>query len=272
MIIVKYKFFVSMILTVLAFNVYSHPRWILPGEFTISGDEDQWVSFDLTASHSVFAVDKGISAQNVRIFSPEGNQSYLRNFFTGHRRSVFDLEFSQDGTYKIYEQRPVFYYTGYKTGKKETVKYIPGNKVEAQERLPKRARDVRTEILDMSTVVYITRNTPTDTVLKPKGKGLELVPITHPSDIVEGEEVQFKMLLNGQPASGVDVELTPGGTQYRDQRKSLVLKTDATGLVVFTPDQSGPWLMASTLYSPENSKMADVRWSARYMTFEVVPQ
>lgn len=266
------KGMVLVIFLSLALGVQAHPRWILPGEFTISGDEDQWVSFDLTASHSVFGVDKGISAQNVRIISPDGDQNYLRNFFTGHRRSVFDLEFDMDGTYKIYEERPIFYYTGYKTGKRETVKYIPGNKVEVQGRLPERARDVRTEVLDMSAVVYVTRNAPTDTVLEPKGKGLELVPVTHPSDIVEGEEVTVKMLLDGQAAAGIEVEITPNGTRYRDERKSILITTDKSGLVAFTPNLPGPWLLAATLYSDESSPMADVRWSARYMTFEVAPQ
>lgn len=261
-----------IVLSLYALVVPAHPRWILPTDFTISGDEDQWISFDLTASHSVFDVDKGISAENVRIISPDGDQNYLRHFFTGHRRSVFDLQFEMDGTYKIYEKRPVFYYTGYKTGNRETVKYIQGNKVEIEGRIPDRARDIRTEVLDMSTMVYVTRNAPTDSALEPKGKGLEIVPITHPSDIVQGESVTVKMMLDGLPVAGVDVEITPAGTRYRDQRRSIILKTQGSGLIVFTPDQPGPWLLATTLYSPENSPMADVRWSARYMTFEVSPE
>lgn len=262
-------FFMVMLLPLVG---QAHPRWVLPTEFNVSGDEDQWISFDLTASHSVFEVDKGISAQNVRIFSPDGDENYLRNFFTGHRRSVFDLELTMDGTYKITEQRPIFYYTGYKAGKRETVKYVAGNKIEAQARLPERAREVRTEVLDMATAVYVTKNAPTQTVLTPKGKGLELLPVTHPNDIVQGEEVTIKVTLNGEPASDVEVEITPHGTRYRDDRGSIGIKTDDSGVVKFVPHQSGPWLFAATVYSDENSPMADVRWSARYMTFEVIPQ
>ncbi|WP_258079450.1 DUF4198 domain-containing protein, partial [Xanthomonas arboricola] len=33
---------------------------------------------------------------------------------------------------------------------------------------------------------FVTRGAPTTTVFKPAGKGIELVPVTHPNDLVAG--------------------------------------------------------------------------------------
>jgi uncharacterized GH25 family protein len=266
------RYFVCLIAVLVSVDSSAHPRWILPHEFNVSGSEELWVTFDLTASHAIFDFDKGISAENVRIFSPDGDQNYLASFFTGHRRSVFDIKLDQDGTYKVYEQRPLYYYTSYKSGKRDTEKYILANKIEASSRLPSQARDIETFLIDMSSVVYVTKNLPTDQVLRGSGEGLELLAITHPSDIVEGEKVQLLMHFDGGPVADVKIEITPAGTEYRDQRKAIQFTTDESGIVVFTPNQIGPWLVSATLTSSEKSLVADSRWSARYMSFEVSPK
>ena len=251
-------------------SVQAHPIWILPSEFSVSGDNSQWLTFDATASHTVFGFDKGVSAGNIKITSPDGDQNPLGSFFKGHRRSVFDLELTQEGTYRVQGQRPPFYFTSYKSGKRDTPKRMMADKINAKEKLPANARDVKTELIDMSTVVYVSRNAPTDTVFKPKGKGLELTPITHPNDIVQGEEASFILSLHGEPVAGVEVEITPGGTRYRNDRNSIKLTTDASGEVNFTPEQAGPWLMYAALATPSDSPLADEVWSGRYLTFEVI--
>ncbi|MGY8872847.1 MAG: DUF4198 domain-containing protein [Pseudomonadales bacterium] len=253
-------------------SVQAHPMWILPSEFSTSGDASQWLTFDVTASHAVFGFDKGVSADNIEVTSPDGDQNPLDSFFKGHRRSVFDLELTQEGTYRIQGQRPPFYFTSYKSGKRDTAKRMMADKVNAKEKLPANARDIKTELIDMSTVVYVSRNAPSDTVFKPKGKGFELTPITHPNDIIQGEEANFILSQNGEPAAGVEVEITPGGTRYRNDRNSIKITTDASGEVNFTPEQAGPWLMYAELTAPSESSLADEVWSARYLTFEVIPQ
>lgn len=256
----------------LAANVQAHPLWILPGEFTVSGDEKAWLTFDVSASHTVFGYDKGVGLQNVQIFSPDGDRNYLGSYFKGHRRSVFDLLVDQDGTYKMFAQRPKFYFTSYKAGKRDTPKRMMADKVEAQQKLPENARDVKTMLIDMTSVAYVTRNEPSNTVYQPKGKGLELNPITHPNDIVQGEEAVIEVLLDGKPAEGVSVEITPGGTRYRNERNSIELTTDKTGRVVFTPEQAGPWFFAADLSIPFDSPLADSVEAIRFLTFEVIAE
>lgn len=253
-------------------SVQAHPLWILPGEFTISGDDSSWVTFDVSASHTVFGYDKGAGLQNLKIFLPDGERTHLGSYFKGHRRSVFDLEVEQDGTYKVFAQRPKFYFTSYKAGRRATDKRMMANKMEAKKRLPEGARDVKTMLIDMSSVAFVTRNKPTDTVFQPTGKGFELKPLVHPNDIVQGEEVVIEALLNGEAAKGVQVEITPGGSRYRDDRGSIKLETDGSGRIVFTPEQPGPWLLSADLSMPSESPLADTVEAIRFITFEVIPE
>ncbi|MCV6610388.1 MAG: DUF4198 domain-containing protein [Amphritea sp.] len=250
----------------------AHPLWVLPGEFVVSGDESSWVTFDVSASHTVFGYDKGVGLQNVQVFSPDGDRNPLGSFFKGHRRSVFDLLLDQDGTYKVFAQRPKFYFTSYKAGNRDTDKRMWADKVEAAERLPENARDVKTMQIDMSSVAYVTRNAPSDSVFQPTGKGFELRPVTHPNDIVQGEEAVLEALLNGKPVAGVSVEITPGGTRYRNERNSIEITTDSNGRIEFTPGQAGPWLLSADYSMPSQSPLADTVEAIRFITFEVIPE
>ena len=250
----------------------AHPMWILPAEFNVSGDESTWVTFDASASHTVFGYDKGVSLSYVQIYSPDGDKNRLRSFFKGARRSVFDLLLEQDGTYKVSLQRPPFYFTSYKVGNSERPKRMMANKIEAASQLPKNATDVKTLMIDKSSVAFVTRNAPTDGVYKPTGKGFELNPMTHPNDFVVGEEVVIEALMDGKPVAGVEFEVTPGGTQYRDERRSLELVSDSKGRIRFTPEQAGPWLLMADHEMSIDSPMADLRLIQRFVTFEVIPE
>lgn len=256
----------------LSMTAQAHPLWVLPAEFNVSGDESTWVTFDASASHTVFGFDKGVSLGDVQIYSPDGDRNRLNSFFKGHRRSVFDLLLDQDGTYKISLQRRPFYFTSYKAGNRDKPKRMMANKMEAAGQLPDNAREVKTMLIDMSSVAFVTRNAPTDDVFKATGKGFELQPVTHPNDIVAGEEVVFQTLVDGKPVAGVEFEITPGGTQYRDERRSLELVSDAQGRVSFTPQLPGPWLLMADHSMPTDSPMADSVEARRFVTFEVIPE
>lgn len=252
----------------------AHPFWILPSEFSISSEEGQgeWVTFDVSASHTVFGFDKGVPLDDFLVFSPDGDRNPLGNYFKGHRRSVFDLYLNQPGTYKIEGKRQPFYFTSYKAGKRDTPKRMMADKAEAQARLPKNARDVSTLLIDMKTTTYITNNAPTDLVIETQGKGLELQLDTHPNDIVLGEEVEFTMLLEGKPVANAEIEVTPAGTKYRSERGTISITTAADGKISFTPEKAGPWLIGADYKSPIKSERADHQLAIRFVSFEVLPE
>lgn len=260
----------------MGFSVLSqaHPLWILPSEFSVSTEEGEgeWVTVDVSASHTFFGFDKGVPLDHFLIHSPDGDRNAIGSYFKGHRRSVFDLYIDQPGTYKIEGKRQPYYFTSYKSGKRDTPKRMLANKVEAKARLPKNARDVSTLLIDMVTASYITNNAPTDVVTATKGKGLELQLDTHPNDIVVGDEVEFTLLLDGKPVANADVEVTPSGTKYRSERNAIAITTAKDGKITFTPEQAGPWLVGADLKSPIESNLADYQYAIRFVSFEVLPE
>ncbi|MGB0734016.1 MAG: DUF4198 domain-containing protein, partial [Pontibacterium sp.] len=195
-------------------SAFAHPYWLLPHEFNLSTEEGkgEWVTFDASASHTFFGFDKGVGLDQAVVYSPNGDRNRVGTYFKGHKRSVFDWYFDQSGTYKVENSRPVFHFTSYKSGKRDTPKRMMADKVAAQSRLPEGAREVSTMMIDISAMAFITNNTPTDEVLKPQAKGLAIEFLTHPSDVVQNEPVELRFLIDGEPASKIEVEITPGGT------------------------------------------------------------
>ena len=67
--------------------------------------------------------------------------------------------------------------------------------------------------LDLGRVeTFVTLGAPTTTALAPTGQGIELVPVTHPNDLVAGEAATFKLIRDGQPAADMEVTVARGGT------------------------------------------------------------
>ena len=51
--------------------------------------------------------------------------------------------------------------------------------------------------------IFVPVGEPTTTLFKTSGTGIELVPVTHPNDLVAGEEATFQFLLDGKPDNPV---------------------------------------------------------------------
>ena len=109
-------------------------------------------------------------------------------------------------------------------------------------------------------------------MLKPTGKGLELMAETHPNNLAAGEDGKFALVLDGQPAGDVEVEIVPGGNRYRQKLNDFKAKTDKDGkFTVKWPEAGMYWLSASV--QDDKSSIKNARRRATYTaTFEVLPQ
>ena len=112
----------------------------------------------------------------------------------------------------------------------------------------------------------------TQSGLEATGKGFELHPLTHPSDVVAKENARFKFTFDGEPLANLDIEITPHGTAWRNSRNPMNLKTDKNGVVTFKPTVVGPHLLMTSMRKDINSPLADAAGVNYHLTFEVLPQ
>ncbi len=100
-----------------------------------------------------------------------------------------------------------------------------------------------------------------------------MVPVTHPSDIVEGEPVTFQFFFNGKPQAGVTADITREGTLYRNHQEQIDVVSDKDGMITFTPAVAGRYLMKSNYKGMvENDPMYDRANVNVHLTFEALLQ
>ncbi|MGX9993878.1 MULTISPECIES: DUF4198 domain-containing protein [Vibrio] len=247
----------------------AHPRWVLPSHFTVSKEGGDWLTFDVTASHGTFVFDKPAGSDQAFVVMPDGRSERPNFVVRGKRRSMFDFFFTEEGTHKVAINNQPSYYTQYKAGRRDTVKWARANKAERDDVLPEQARDVVTQLSYTRAESYITVGMPTDKALEIEGKMLEMKPITHPSDIIEGEPVTFQFFFNGEPQEGVTAEITREGTMYRNHQEQIDVVSDKDGKVIFTPEVAGRYLMKAN-YKGElkDNPLADKASANVHLTFE----
>ncbi|PMG36241.1 nickel transporter [Vibrio splendidus] len=251
----------------------AHPRWILPSHFTVSKEGGDWLTFDVTASHGTFVFDKPAGSENAHVIMPDGRRERPNFVIRGKRRSIFDFYFEEEGTHKVAINNEPSYYTQYKAGRRDTVKWIKANKAERDSVLPEKSRDVVTQISFTRAESYITVGKPSDSVFKIEGKLLEMKPVTHPSDIIEGEPVTFQFFYNGEIQKDVKAEITREGTLYRNHQEQIDVVSDENGEITFTPDVAGRYVMKAN-YKGEliDNPLADKASANVHLTFEALLQ
>lgn len=249
----------------------AHPSWVLPSHFSVSKQEGDWITFDVTASHGTFVADKPASAEGTYVLMPDGRKERPAYTVKGKRRSVFDFFFVEQGTHKVVADNPAMYLTTYKSGRRDAVKRIRANKPESEHMLPKDAREVTSIKFQRRAETYITVNAPSQKSLEPSNQGFETVPVTLPGDMIEGEPVVFKYLFNGQPAKGLEVEIRREGTLYRNKQEEVILIADEKGEIRFTPKAAGRYLsIAVHSEKVASDPLADQYRTMLNVTFEVL--
>ena len=219
----------------------AHRMWMIASSTSVSGT-DNWVTVDAAVSNDLFFFDHQPIRVAPTVLQPDGTEGTVENHAVGKFRATFDVHLTQQGTYRIgVVNRGVF--GSYQLNGER--KMIPrGTTVDKLASvIPAGATDVQTAESVSRNEIYVTQGAPTTTVFKPTGKGIELVPVTHPNDLVVGEPATFQFLLDGKPAPDLFVTVIPGGIRYRDALKQQDLKTGADGKASINwPDPGLYWV------------------------------
>lgn len=226
-----------------ALQVQAHRAWMLPSATVFSG-ESAWLTMDGAVSNSLFYFEHHpLRLEKLEIISPSGSPVAAQNMAKAKYRSTFDVELLEDGTYTLQLENNGAFASYKLNGERKRWR----GSLDTLSEIPKEATEVKVSESGRRMQVFVTKGSPSEKNFKLKGYGLELKPITHPNDLFAGEASEFQLVLDGKPASKIDVTLIPGGIRYRDQVNEIKVTTDQSGnFSVEWPNAGMYWLEAET--------------------------
>lgn len=262
------KFTAALALGIACTHVFAHHFWLLPSSTVLA--KPGYVTVDAAVSNDLFYFNYNPLRlqESFSVTAPDGDPVSMENRSESKFRSSFDLNLAQPGTYRI-GQGSAGIVASWKQGSQ--IRRFRGDAAAFAERVPADAAELRVNEMLSRVETFITVGKPSD--LKPIGKGIELIPVTHVNDLVAGETAVFRFHLDGQPLAGLEVSVVRGGTRYRNQQEKVELKSDANGEVSISWPHPGMYLLEAKGEDKSTSvKQAETRRLAYVAVFEVFPQ
>lgn len=264
------------VLASLSLQASAHRPWLLPSATVVEAKEP-WVMIDGAVSEGLFEFDHiALKLDGVSIIEPDGAAGAAPSVTSGKMRSSFDLKMIKPGTYKIaLVNKSVM--ASYKANGE--AKRWRGTEEAFAKEVPANAEDLRTTIQHARIETFVTATQPSSGAsLKPSGVGLEMVPLTHPTDLRAGETAKWRFLLDGKPLANFPFSMVQGGVRYRGVLGEIRLATDASGEAsVALPAAGMYWVSASYPaglakgMGPENGPASMRRYSYT-ATLEILPE
>ncbi|QNA89814.1 DUF4198 domain-containing protein [Massilia sp. Dwa41.01b] len=265
----------GLVLLAAAGAASAHRPWMLPTS-TIVESKDAWVTIDGAISEGLFDVDHmPLRMDGALVTGPDGNTAPAPAAVMGKMRASIDLPLPKEGTYRI-ALVSTNVMGSYKVG--EEVKRFRASEADFARQVPAGAQDLRKTITHQRIETFVSAHKTNDAALKPTGKGLEMVPLTHPNDLRANETMRVRFLLDGKPLPNLPFSLVPGGVRYRGVAGEIRLTTDAKGEASFKlPAANMYWMNAA--YPPNPGKgpapdngPAETRRYAYTATLEALPE
>jgi uncharacterized GH25 family protein len=248
-------------------SAQAHNAWLLPSSTVLSSP--QFVTFDATVSEDFFYfTHRPLATDTLTITAPDGRNLVPANVVKGELRTTFDLKLEKNGTYTLDIPRSGLRASWKVDGKP---KRFMGSAEAFAKEVPVAAQDLQVVESVTHVVTFVTVGAPT--VVKPTNHGLELVPITHPNDLIVGEPAEFQFMVDGKSASDVKVEVVSGQSRYRNALGETKYTSDKQGKVKITWSQPGMYYLNAELKDDKvSAKQAKERSLSYGVTLEVQPQ
>lgn len=226
-------------------------NWVLPSTTTLSG-KNAWVTIDAASSDELYFPNlRPLQLDTIQVFDSEGLPVTPQNPSMGKFRSTLDVELTKPGTYKVASVSTSVMASWTEGGE---VKRFRGTGAEFTAQVPAGAADLKV-IRSLSRFeTFVTRDAPTTKVFEPTGQGLEMIPVTHPADVIAGEAASFRFLLDGKPAAGMDVLFMRGADRWKGRATEIRIKTDADGALTVTLPEGGIWWMSAGIQNGETGR------------------
>lgn len=227
---------VGFMLAAVALPASAHTPYLAPASFQVQPNST--VTLDASFAETFFVPEVVFNNSHFMVTDPDGVQHAPDTVQLMKTRAVVEQTLpGKKGTYR--------FSTGNRLGAVFRSFELNGkveNSRDPSTPLPVGAKIVSHYQSLSRSEVYLTAGAPTTEALKPYGKGLELVPVTHPSDLYVGERFQFEVRYDGKPLAAQKVEINRALGDGQAQPAAVELTTDAAGKASFPLQQAGAYL------------------------------
>ncbi len=229
--------------TLLSLSAHAHRPWLLPSA-TMTDGPAPVVSVDAAISEDLFEFDAfPLMLDALRVTAPDGSAVATDARVEAKRRVSFEFKLAQKGTYRIAGVTDTAMASWKADG--ETRRWRGAPAALAKE-VPADAQDLQVTRQLARAETFVTNDRPSALPATFTGEGIELLPLTSPTDLSVGDSTRFRLLLDGKPYANADVTLIRGGNRYRYRMGELALRTDAAGeFAVAWPEAGRYWMGAN---------------------------
>jgi hypothetical protein len=266
-----HKTVLALALASIALSAQAHRPWLLPNNTFIEAKE-VFVTIDGAISDQLFEFDHlPLRLDGATLVDPDGAAAPLPAATMGKVRSSVDVKLPKEGTYKV-SMVSVNTMGSYKVNGEQ--KRFRGTEEAFAKEVPPGATDVTRSSTHVRLETFVTANKPSMGAFKPTGEGLEMIPLTNPTELRAGETARMRFTLDGKPLANQPFSLIPGGVRYRGVLGEVRLVTDAKGeAAIKLPSANQYWLGVS--YPNDQRKGPPENGAKRYSytaTLAVLPE
>lgn len=222
-------------LALAAAAAHAHTPYLAPASFDpMHGD---LVTLDAAFAEEFFAPEVVFDNSEFVVVDPEGKTVPADTVQRLKTRAVVEHRLGAKGTYRFSSGRRLgaVMRSWELDGKKESTR-DPEKPMPAGAKLLSHYQSISV------SEAYVTLGAPSRAALKPYGNGLELVPVTHPSDLYAGEKFAFEIHFDGKPLAGQEVEIFSATGDSASKKAAAKLTTDAAGKATFDLARAGIYL------------------------------
>jgi uncharacterized GH25 family protein len=240
----------SVMLT-LPLAAHAHRTFLLPST-TLADKAGAVVTFDASATEELFVPDHAAQIGTLTVDGPGNTHPQAENAWSGKQRSSFELKLPEAGTYRVSLLNDGLS-ASYKIDGQ--MKRWRGDATSFAKEVPANAQDLNVIRMQSRAETFVRAGDDAGkSEWKSGGNGIEMTPLTQPTELFTGDTTALRFTLNGKPAADLTVTIIRGGNRYRDALGEITLKTDRDGKVsIKWPDAGMYWIGTNTARPPQGA-------------------
>lgn len=260
--------FAGIVASAFAAAASAHTPYLAPSTYAPRAGET--LALDAAFAETFFVPEAVFDNSRFSVTGPDGKEVPLDTVHLLKTRAVAEHTLPKDksGTYRLSTgpRLGALFRTWELNGKQESSR-DPAVKIPAGAKVVSNFQSLTL------AEAYVTVGAPDRAALQPRGKGIELVPATHPNDLFVGETFDFTLQYDGTPLADQKVEITEAVWTSDRKPQVVTVLTDAQGKASFKLERAGTWL-ALTRHRTKAPAGAPVdEYSNSYtLTFRVLEQ